>query len=474
MVFDQLGVPYSELSGEENLNDFSLIIHNGGAVSSSLLTYIKCGGSVVDTKGDLLKHLKIRTQKKFTLSTTVKNLSFSNEPEQLDIFSIVTYVDKQIASINRIDDGVVAHFGISFEKVFRSTTPLRKQFFVPFRRNPAEEISAISKGGVTRLFESLLKELCFRKGLPYIHKAFYPNSQPPLLFRIDSDFTSEDKAKKWNSDCKKNGIRTSWYLHTEAHEEWISTFSEFTEDEIGVHCYKHLSKNSREDIAFATKLLNESGISPHGYSAPYGIWNPIINEVSSEMGFEYSSEFELIYDSLPIPSIPDDPNSLLQIPIHPLCIGSFKSFNIPNDLILDYFEHQIDLQLFRNGPVTLYDHLTHEYSNVMLDILSKAINKECESMTFIAYAEFWKKRLQSSFSVNVKVNENDKYNIESSIPLFIWKSHTEYQRWSEGVMSGILIRPELPTEFPQNFLHRFNPKLHYISLCNRLFWRINK
>ncbi len=473
MVLDQLGVPYKEISPGDDLEHFNLIIYNGGDLSTSLFDYIQSGGTVLDIHGKVLKSLKIKSRRKFTLSTVPRNLCFTHEPEQLDLFSFVKYVDGKLTSISDIDGGTVAHFGISLEKVFQSTTPLRKQIFIPFRRNPAEEVSAISKGGVTRLFESLLKELCFRKGVPYIHKSFYRDAKPPLLFRIDSDFTSEESVKKWYAQCQNRKIRTSWYLHTEAHEQWISTFSDFTEDEIGLHCYKHISKNSRNDMEYGTKLLNSSDITPKGYSAPYGIWNPIINEISAELGFEYSSEFELIYDSLPIPSIPSDPNSLLQIPIHPICIGSFKSFDVPNEIILNYFNHQIDLQLYRNGPVILYDHLS-DHSNVMLEILESAIEKGCEPMTFIEYATFWKEREASPMVINIDNTDDIRYQIESNTPLFIWENHSSYQRWSDSEMSEMISRPTLPTQFPQKFLHRFNPKLHYISFCNRFFWRINK
>lgn len=466
LLIEQLGLDYELSTPRCILSQYSLIVVENCS-SENYSEYVSNGGILLDLSGDIFKKLTGNSiSSRYCCSTIANNLDFPHEQEQLDLFQFVKTVNRRVAAIANSGDGIVAFWGISLPKIFNSIIPLRKQFPVPFRRNPSEELSLKSKGGVSRLFESLLKELHFRKSYPYIHKAHYETEKPPLLFRIDSDFASVERVERWHSKAEDKGIRTTWFLHTEAHESWLSKFTEFPNDELALHCYKHISKNSPEDMKKGTSLLRENGISPRGYVAPYGIWSRFIPEAARELGLEYSSEFELLYDSLPFPSELNCKEYHLQIPIHPICINSLTSYRMPNELISRYFNHQIELQLHRNGPVALYDHLAHDKEDLMIEILQSAIDRGCTPTTFIEYKEFWQKRLSSSLTADLT-----EKSVTCEVTVFIWNSHSSYQRSDNGELSEEMKRAPFPELLPVRYLRRFNPKLHYISILNRFKWR---
>ncbi len=324
-ILRQLGLSTVVCTTDTALQPIPLIISESEKADPLLLDYVKEGGILLDLTGSHVREFTSHSiRHKYIVSMTTQNLPFPHEKEQLDLFEWVKTVNGNILSVHTLQKGLIGHFGIPLKKTFLSTLPLRKQFSTPYRRNPSEELSLKSKGGVSRLFEAFLKELCFRKGYPYMHKAHYEDIKPPLLFRIDSDYTTKERVKNWYKLTSERGIRTTWFLHTEAHESWLELFKEFSNDEISLHCYRHLSKNSAEDIQRGFRLMKNSGITPLGYVAPYGIWSPMIASESAALELNYSSEFELLYDSLPFPSFPGKlTDNHIQIPIHPVCMNSY-------------------------------------------------------------------------------------------------------------------------------------------------------
>ena len=83
-------------------------------------------------------------------------------------------------------------------------------------------------------------------------------------------------------------------------------------------------ESNRRNLERAHELLVEAGIQPVGFAAPHGRWNAGLDAVLADLGYRYSSDFQLGYDDFPFfPWREDRFSSVLQIPIHPICEGLF-------------------------------------------------------------------------------------------------------------------------------------------------------
>ena len=77
---------------------------------------------------------------------------------------------------------------------------------------------------------------------------------------------------------------------------------------------------NRRNLRRAHRVLAESGFEPVGFAAPHGRWNAGLDDVLEDLGYLYSSDFQLGYDDLPFfpPWRGDRFSRVLQIPIHPV------------------------------------------------------------------------------------------------------------------------------------------------------------
>ena len=79
-----------------------------------------------------------------------------------------------------------------------------------------------------------------------------------------------------------------------------------------------------EPGAGRTSCSSRRDSEPVGFAAPHGRWNAGLDAVLDELGYLYSSDFQLGYDDLPFfPWREDRFSSVLQVPIHPICEGLF-------------------------------------------------------------------------------------------------------------------------------------------------------
>ena len=64
---------------------------------------------------------------------------------------------------------------------------------------------------------------------------------------------------------------------------------------------RHLPRSRRQpaEPGAGPRDLTESGFEPVGFAAPHGRWNPGLDAVLEDLGYLYSSDFQLGYDDLP-------------------------------------------------------------------------------------------------------------------------------------------------------------------------------
>ncbi|HEV3023621.1 MAG TPA: hypothetical protein VGX76_14200, partial [Pirellulales bacterium] len=81
------------------------------------------------------------------------------------------------------------------------------------------------------------------------------------------------------------------------------------------HTFRDAAENLR-NVHRGIEALRNEGIEPVGFAAPHGRFNRGLLAALSQLGVSHGSEFGLAYDDLPFFM-----GNVLQIPIHPICLG---------------------------------------------------------------------------------------------------------------------------------------------------------
>jgi hypothetical protein len=275
-----------------------------------------------------------------------------------------------------------------------------KSFYSPETRLPFETVSRVSKGEIRVLVLSCLELLHHRRGLPFVHLWNFPHGARSLFcLRIDTDNGTDEQLKDLSLVVHRNGISPTWFVDAKNHANSIKSYVEMNEHEIGVHCFDHETfpdyESNVQNIHKAQALLRNSGFRLHGFAAPFGRWNDELGRAIVDCGFEYSSEFSYDYDNLP--SLPRLQNSdgALQVPIHPICIGSLKRHGYNNEQMIRYFASVVERKIAVHEPIIFYHHPRDMHLDVLEWLFQEMRYEKVPVKTMGEYASWWKMRTAS-------------------------------------------------------------------------------
>jgi len=286
-----------------------------------------------------------------------------------------------------------------------------KNFYAGPERLPSERVSLVGKGELRHLLHRCFELLHHMRGLPYAHLWYYPNDERTLFaFRVDTDGGSREEVDTLYHLARDNDIAISWFLDVKSHLSWLHHFSGMAGQEMGVHCYEHQTytdyENNLKNILHAKKELEAAGIHARGFAAPFGIWSPELARATGEAGFAYASEFSFMYDALPFfPDAGERRTSTLQIPIHPVCIGSLKRVSFTEQRMMEYFAMITRQKLLRNEPLFYYHHPTHRSWRVVEYILGLMEHHRIPNTTLGAYGDWWRRRIDVRPAISFTSNE---------------------------------------------------------------------
>lgn len=412
VLLDQLGVWYDIIEfNPELLNNYSTIILNRPVSEEEedlLHNYVNEGGSVLETQdGEVFSYARYNVTKKVEHLDNKGTIPFLNHISTLDVFTKAElyngfdYFDGLI-DFERHEKGIVCNLGINPDALMADNTYSRKRFPFKKEKHPDELVSNVSKTALSQLVLSLLKELHLQQKMPFVCKWTSPKKKPVFAFRIDSDFGDRESVTAFSKIGKEHDIPITWFLHVQAHEEWLKTFHDFEGQEIALHGYEHGTSDSYENIfnniEKGLQLLRDAGFDPKGFCVPYAIWNDPLAEVLQKFEFNYSSEFTVGYDGLPFSPIHQDKElDTLQIPIHPICTGSLHRKKVSEEEMKSYFLNVMNEKLARYEPVVFYHHPMQPGMEIWKDIFAKVKELDLCSLSFEDYASFWKKRTKTNF-----------------------------------------------------------------------------
>lgn len=441
VILDHIGIFYEELDYELiSPSHYSAVILNkepDEIQKEKLTLYLAAGGAIIEMDRIRTFHYSggyFSSTKKLYLNnssqTAFQHIPFldvtgrSFPARDSDIFD-------GLIRIKKVERGILAAFGLNLPHQISHKGYSRKRFYNPFAANPDEIVNNVSKHYVLQLFEALLKEVHFQRKLPFIKKWESPQKHPVFCFRIDSDFSDRASVDKLCDAAKKFSVPLTWFLHVQAHENWLPHFKTFTGQEIALHGYAHGTSNHvaemKSNIQKGLSILQKAGIYPKGYCAPYGIWNKAHQKALRSFDFSYSSEFTYHYDGYPLQ--PADNSLPLQIPVHPICPGSLSRHEMSISQMITYFNYVLNNKLARFEPIAFYHHPLQKGLEVLEDIFKQVNARKLVKLSFSDYTAFWKTR--ASYQAEILCGEG---GIELKLPknqesLFIYTADS-HERFS--------------------------------------------
>lgn len=426
IILKQIGVSFEviDLGSELHSLEYSIVIVCSNLNRSEIKkieNYQAEGGAVLFESAHYAKYASksvIHKKTKYLISDTE---SIFSSVGLVDIYSKIKLLQDHKLKI--LDKGlhictkgntVVIPYNIN--DLITNTASIRKRFYASRKELPSEIVSKVSKAKLRKIIEICLKYLHHKRDLPFVHLFHKPKPDKNVfIFRLDTDYCTQQEANEIEEICNKNNISATWFLDTES-EKKLKNYAKMADQELGIHCDKHYIYNNfsdnYENLQRANDKLKECNISAHGFAAPFGDWNCTLDKALQENHLKYSSEFTLDYDDLPFyPFCHNGFSKVLQIPIHPISLGRLRRSHFDKDEMLQYYLEWIKFRSEQDEPVIIYHHPHHRYSEIIDKIFQYINLHDYENMTMLEYYKWWKERykLEPEFQIDenkLKVNYN--------------------------------------------------------------------
>ena len=187
----------------------------------------------------------------------------------------------------------------------------------------SERVARFPKAWIRRRVIARLRRAIQRAGGVWIRLAPFPYPYRSAFgLRVDLDEPAAGDYHRYASalgplaDCCTHFVSTHAYGH---HAGVLSDLRRYDTQSHGHfhHVYRDPLAN-RINLERADRILRGSGFEPDGFAAPHGRWRPSLDDQLEELGYWYSSDFQLGYDDFPFyPWKQDRFSRILQMPVHP-------------------------------------------------------------------------------------------------------------------------------------------------------------
>jgi hypothetical protein len=188
-----------------------------------------------------------------------------------------------------------------------------------------EEVSLIDKRRLRISILAILRQEIEAAGGVWFRISPFPFPyRSAFNIRIDYDeYDPGDFARLWQTISGREE-QFSHYVCGSAYERRPKALARLIGSDVGSHGYWHhtyrgLADNLR-NLRSGIESLQRAGIEPCGFVAPHGRFNSTLLQSLITLGVSHSSEFSLSYDDLPFFPRGCD---VLQVPVHPVSLGSF-------------------------------------------------------------------------------------------------------------------------------------------------------
>jgi len=497
LILQQIGISFSKVDINKTIpqNKYAvLIVSTQNAVRNKkhLLHYLHNGGSLLVEADIAEKYLDEKIKQIYIKYLYSDSTLLTSVPcdfhRKSSVSSHAQHVEDQRGrksiAVKKADKGTALILPSGLVSSLCDYNIKRKMFPSDFaERNPSERVSEVSKEGIFYLIDHCLQYLFHIRDLPYIHLWFFPDgAKSQFSFRVDTDFSSKHEVENLYQVCRKNNIPATWFVEVKSQKDWIKVYSEMVNQEIGYHCYSHriysTPEENRQDFKQGLHVIQQSGINPKGYAAPYGEWNPDVIRIAQEFGFHYSSEFGLAYDAIPFfPCHGNSFSTVLQIPIHPISAGSLRRARHTKEDIFNYYLKIMEMKRTTYQPIIFYHHPLHGIFDVFDKIFQRVRKINIPVLPLGDYSDWWRKRNNVAWNaeyINGKIylhssNTDPSFWISATLPnnKQILKPATETGQFLEN--GNILEKKEILYHYDIKKLRKKNLRMlvhdieHYLG-----------
>jgi len=407
----QTGFPYAEAPKglEESYSVIVVARSLDAQEASSLRRYLGRGGAVIGAS-TLLGELVERREEPVRLGHIVPDGGGAIGGISLMDVETTGYVPRE-ANCLRTDDLQFAVFAGPLAGGVAVVTPfdpgelmgdfraVERYFFARPERLPSERVSRVAKGEVAHFVAGALEFLHHSRGLPFARVSPFPSGSANVCaIRIDTDGGTEEEIDELLSISAETGIPFTWFVDAGSHGEHLGQFARMEGQEIGLHCFEHRiyldARKDEENMRRGASALEQAGVIPTAFAAPFGFWSHDIGGVVDRAGFRYSSEFAWACDAFPqFPVTQYSRFATLQVPVHPIAIGALRRCGYTPAQMSQYYQDAVDVKMRRGEPLFFYQHPGHRHWDVVRDLCRRCLEAGATPVTLGAYADWWKERI---------------------------------------------------------------------------------
>lgn len=228
-----------------------------------------------------------------------------------------------------------------------------------------ERVARHDRGAIRRAVVQRLSHAVQQGGGLWARLAPYPYPyRSAFNFRVDLDERAPDdyaqfaRARRRVEDCCTHFVSTCAYADQ---AEALDDLRAFDTQSHGHHhvIYRDPEAN-RRNLVRAHETLQEAGFAPAGFAAPHGRWNAGLDTAIEDLGYTYSSDFQLAHDDFPFFPWREDEgrfSRVLQVPIHPVCEGLFLDAGpTPGRVIAEYLAGVVRAKVAAGETAFVYGH----------------------------------------------------------------------------------------------------------------------
>jgi peptidoglycan/xylan/chitin deacetylase (PgdA/CDA1 family) len=306
----------------------------------------------------------------------------------------------------RAGAGAIVYSGVALTELLMAHGD-RLRTFSEFSQ-VSERVAAVDKADVADTLLHMLRQAFQCAGLPLVRLARFPGgARSVFILRVDVDGAYAPNTQNLIDAAQAAGLPASFYINANLctrypglPDAWPETF------EVGQHAQAHTLFDSAEQNLINLKegqswAEARTGRTISSFVAPRGMWNTGLGEALAQLGYAYSSDFGLDFDSLPFRA----EAGILQVPVHPYSPERASRWAQEAGVVApdgaqtrDYFLAVMRRQLALGRPMHIYGH--PEVFGGMADIVIPALanfarGAQVPCLTLGDYARFWQGREQS-------------------------------------------------------------------------------
>lgn len=318
-----------------------------------------------------------------------------------------------------------------------------------------ERVASVDKAVVADTLLYMLRTAFRLAELPLVTVSRFPRGAPSVfILRVDVDGVYGENTRRLAGAAAEQGMPASFFLngdYSRLHPGPLDGWSDSTE--VGQHAWLHTLLQTRADnranLERAERWMQDDlALTPRSFVAPRGMWNRGLGEALRDLGYRYSSDFGLDFDSLPFRSDGD----VLQVPVHPysperatVWASEVGAPAPAADDVLDHYLTAMREQVRHGLPAHLYGHpevLGGMADEVLPALCALADDLDLPRMTLGGYADFWSRREQLTPRVcvdaartrlTVEVGSGDlPVRVASGVPVDVTMNGAEVGRVSSG------------------------------------------